>query len=254
MIPSFNAADDFLRRHGTTPARDFLFHREGLNVYLFPKAIQPRAELLGEDCFHAGRLPGEQLHFGDWERTDTGERPLVLVATSTTYLRGPEFFKMCMDALAGLSYHVVLSIGEYGDAKALGTLPTHVEIAQNSSHVQILRYASLAIGLGGIISTSEAAYHGVPTIALSCGYPENEWEQRCFEPLGTGTHLPKSEMNAENLRRAVVHVTEDAAIQRRVKALQQAVRREPGAEETVNRIEDYMETCLKRDGSPAPDY
>jgi MGT family glycosyltransferase len=241
------ATDDFLRRHGVTTARDFLFHREGLNVYLFPKPLQPNADLMGDDCFYAGRLAGEQLYFGDWQRTDNGERPLVLVANSSTYLRSPEFFKMCMDALSGQSCHVVLSIGEYGDAKALGTLPPHVEIAQNTSHVQILRYASLAIGLGGIISRAEATYYGVPTIALSCGYPENEWEQRHFERLGTAIHLPQSEMNAENLRRAIVRAFDDAELQRRVKALQHAVRREPGAEETVNRIEDYLESRLQTD-------
>jgi UDP:flavonoid glycosyltransferase YjiC (YdhE family) len=122
-----------------------------------------------------------------------------------------------------------------------------VEIAQGSSHVQILRYASLVIGLGGIISVSEAAYYGVPTIALSCGYPENEWEQRHFEHLGTIIHLPQSDMNAENLRRAIIRASEDVTIQSRVTVLQHAVRREPGAEETVNRIEDYLESCLRHD-------
>lgn len=237
---------DFLRRYGVTSESEYLFHREGLNVYFFPKAFQPNADLVGEDCFYAGRLAGEQLYFGNWQRTDVGDRPLVLIANSTTYCREAKFFNMCMDALSGLSWHVVLSIGEFMDAKVLGTLPPHVEIAQNTSHVQILRYASLLIGLGGIISVAEAAYHGVPTIALSCGYPENEWEQRHFEHLGTVVHLTQSEMNAENLRRAVIRASADITVQQRLKALQRAVRREPGAEETVNRIEDYLEGCLQR--------
>jgi MGT family glycosyltransferase len=245
ILEDCGVADDFLRRYGVTSASDFLFHREGLNVYFFPRQLQPNADLMGEDCFYGGRLAGEQLHFGNWQRTDSGDRPLVLVANSTSYLRGPEFFKMCMEAMSGLSWHVVFSIGDYMDAKALGPLPPHVEIAQGNSHVQILRYASLVIGLGGIISVSEAAYHGVPTIALSCGYPENEWEQRHFEHLGTIIHLPQSEMNAENLRRAIIRASEDVTIQTRVKSLQHAVRREPGAEETANRIEDYLESCLR---------
>lgn len=236
---------EFLRSHGVPYTGSGLFHREGLNIYLFPKAIQPKADLLDESCFHAGRLAGEQHYFGNWRRTDSGKRPLVLIANSTTYLQRGEFFKMCMDALSGLSWHAILSIGEHGDAKTLGTLPPHVEVVQNTSHVQILRYATLVIGLGGIISIAEAAYHGVPTIALSCGYPENEWEQRQFQPLGTVIHLPKSEMNAENLRGAVVRASTDTALQQRVKALQHTVRREPGAEETVNRIEEYLESRLQ---------
>jgi MGT family glycosyltransferase len=242
VLTACDKADNFLRRHGVASADEFLFHREGLNLYLFPKALQPNSQHFGSDCFYAGRLAGEQLYFGDWRRTDRGDLPLVLIATSTTYLRGPDFFKMCADALSGLPWHAVLSIGDYGDAAALGPLPLNMEIVQNNSHVQILRHASLSIGLGGILSVSEAVYHGVPTIALSCGIPENEWEQREFEHLGIRIHVPKNEMNAEKLRRAVIRASDDIALQNRVNEVQHAVRREPGAEETANMLEEYLES------------
>src|SRR6185437_7191588 len=56
-------ADRFLTHHGVNSA-DFLFHRERLNIYFVPKAIQPEGDVFGDSCFYAGRCAGEQPYYG----------------------------------------------------------------------------------------------------------------------------------------------------------------------------------------------
>jgi MGT family glycosyltransferase len=233
-------ADRYLEHHGISNS-DFLFHREGLNIYLFPKALQPNGNTLDDRCFFAGRCAGEQPYYGNWRPPISDGRPIALIATSTTYVQGPAFFRMCVEAFAALKWRVIVSIGENGDPKDFGTLPPNVEIVQHVAHVRILPYVSLFICLAGIITSAEAMYHGIPLIATTLGIPENEWEAENLVDLGLAIHIRKDEMSVERIRRSVVQITSDTAIQERVKKMQRLVLQEPGAEETSNRIEDYLD-------------
>jgi MGT family glycosyltransferase len=222
------------------PASEFLFHREDLNIYLFPKAIQPNSHLFDERCFFAGRCAGEQPYYGSWRRTYGGDRPIALVATSTTYIRGPEFFRMCIQALSGLQWHVLLSIGDGGDPERLGPLPPHFEVVQRTAHVKILPYATLFVCLGGIVTTAEALYHGLPLLVTSHGYPELEWQGENLTKLGIGIHLRSANTSVASIREAALQLTSDASIRNSVERMRHAVRREPGSEDAANRIEDYL--------------
>src|ERR687892_455383 len=85
---------------------DIVFHRETLNIYFFPKELQLKGTVSEADCFYAGRCAGEQPYYGDWQKTSSDDRPICLVSTSTTYIQGPKFFKMCVEALRNLGWHV----------------------------------------------------------------------------------------------------------------------------------------------------
>lgn len=242
IIEKADFAGQFLQRYGIV-SNDFLFHREKLNIYLFPKIIQPDGDVFGESCFYAGRCAAEQLYYGDWRKSASGDRPIILVSTSTTWVQGTDFFKMCIEALSGLKCHVLLSIGDSGNAAALKPLPDHFEIVQHNSHVKILPYVDAFICVSGIITASEATYHGVPLIVTSRGVLENEWEGDNFERLGIAIHIREAAMNVETLKLAAIRALEDPVMRDRVKEVQRIVQREPGAEETVNRIEAYLEAC-----------
>jgi MGT family glycosyltransferase len=231
--------DSFMARSGI-PNYDFLFHREDLNIYLFPKILQPCADTIDESCFYAGRCAGEQPYYGSWQRGYDDGSPIVFVAASTLYTQGPEYFRMCVDALTGREWHVILSIGDAGNPASLGRLPSNVEIVQRVSHVKILPYVSMFICLGGIITTAESMYHGVPLIVTSHGFSELEYQADNIVDLGIGIHLPKGDLTVENLRRASDQVFADDSMRKRMEDVRRVVRRQPGAEDTVNRIEDYL--------------
>jgi MGT family glycosyltransferase len=234
--------DSFLEQHGIVDG-NFVFFRERLNVYFFPRTLQPQSQALRGDCFFAGRCAGEQPYYGEWQWSDSGDRPLAVVGTSTTYVQGPDYFRLCIAALSDLKWHVVLSVGSSCDPESLMPLPDHFEIVQNISHIRILRHASLYICLGGIITTSEAMYHGLPLIVTTHGAGELEWQGDNIEELGIGVHLRAKDMNPQNLRKTAIRVSSDRKLLDRVKEVQRIVQREPGAEETATRISEYLENC-----------
>jgi MGT family glycosyltransferase len=244
VLKESGRADQFLHRYGIENS-DFVFRREGLNLFLVPRALEPCERAIDDSCLHAGRIAGEQLGFGSWT-PPMEDRPIILVAPSRSYPQTQLYYQACIDAFAGLGWHVVLSIDDADQAAALGSLSSGFEIVQRTSHVKILPHAALIVGMGGTAATGEAAYHGVPWLVTSCGINELEFAADNLMRLGNGMHIRGAHINVNTLRDTARRILGDPAIGQRTRALQWAVRREPGAEECANRIEDYYQQCLAK--------
>ena len=147
---------------------------------------------------------------------------------------------MCISALAGLPYHVVLSIDDSEDVAALDPLPDNFEVVQKTSHTKILPHADLVVGMAGTTTSSEALYHGVPLIMTSCGALELEWVAGNLMRLGIGLHIRNADTSAGQIRNAVAQVLGSSLIRSNVRKLQWSIRRQPGAEEAANQIEEYF--------------
>lgn len=239
ILEASGRADEFLESHGVPS--DFIFHREKLNIFPFPRDFEPCESAIDDTCWHAGRCAGEQSGIGEWRNRHRHRGPVVLIAPSISYLQGMDYFRTCIAAVSRLECHVVLCVSDDFDVPALGPLPANLEIVQRTSYTKILPHVSLVVCMGGMGTTSEAAYYGVPIVATSVGKPELEMLADNQIKLGIGVHLRGADLDAETLRQACVHALESPVIARNVRELQRRVRRQAGAEETVNRIEDYLE-------------
>jgi len=229
----------FLESYGVDPI-DSALQGQSPTLYWYPKIYQLQGDSLGYTCVYAGRCAAERPYRGTWQRTSAGDRPIVLVSTSTAYVQGPEYFNMCIQALLGLPWHVVLAIGSNNDPESLRPLPTNVEIVQNVPQLKILPYVSVLICLGGPITTWEAMYHGIPLIMITPGHSDPEAYADHAVELGIGIHLRKPDATVENIKRALERVQSSVAIRNQVKRMQYAVRRSWGAEESANFVEEYL--------------
>ncbi|WP_161965941.1 nucleotide disphospho-sugar-binding domain-containing protein [Steroidobacter cummioxidans] len=232
-------ADDFLRDCGV-PSSGYLFNRERLNIYLFPTDLDPVGRAADESCVYAGRCAGEQPYLGDWRPPARDGLPTVLIITSTTYILGSDYFRVCIEALSGMPFNVVLFPGDDSKLAELQPLPKNFQHVKGTSAVKALASATLLICTGGATTVSEAMYHGVPLVMTS---KDIELEELCerWARLGLGIHLKQEEVNAESLRKAVTEVTTSQQILRRVRLMQRTVQHEPGGEEVANRVEEFME-------------
>jgi MGT family glycosyltransferase len=147
---------------------------------------------------------------------------------------------MCIEALSGLRWHVVLAIGDNNDPASFRPLPPHFEVIQHIPQIQVLPYTDLLICLGGMATSVEAMYHGIPLLMMTHGHAEPELYADNMVRLGLGKHLKRAETNTENVRNSVLQLSTDGALLHRVKDMQHVVQRDPGGEETVNRMEEYL--------------
>jgi len=218
------------------------FHKEPLNIHYFPREFQPHQEHFGSHYFFAGRCAGEQARIGGVKLKSPEGRPSAFVSTSTTFPQGLDYMKMCIQSLREAGWHVIVLARRSGDAESISQFDPEVEIVRDVPHTEILPHSDLIVCQGGIVAQAEAMYHGVPVIITSHGNVEFEMQATVMERLGIAVHIRKEETSADAIKRAAERVLTDSKFKSRVREMQQIVQSAPGAEETANRIQQYIES------------
>lgn len=235
------ALDDFLSEHGIH-APGSLWHTEALNIYFLPQAFQYNAEELDEQrsCFVGASI---NRPFSPSWTNRSGGKPIVLVSgfsgtAGSPMDGGSGFFKVFIDALRDSPYHCILSIGSNIPESALGPLPSNFEVNRHASHLEILPHVALSVCHGGMGSTLEALYHGVPVLAIPMN-PRTEEVAFRLRELGLGTSVSRRALTPDQALACVNEMTHDAELCDRVKHTQQVFRRSGGARLGAEKIEAY---------------
>lgn len=231
--------DEFLKQHGVH-RRDAIFIAREPTVYSYVKDLQLPQRADHGLSLYAGRCAAERPYLGTWKSARADDKRAILITASTTHMQGPQYYAMCMEALAGLGWHAVLAVGASFDAESLQPLPADCEVVRNTPLSVLMPHVELLIGLGGMAITMEALYHGLPQLMLTHGVQEAEWYAQNVQSHGLGIHLSQEQTSAASIRGCVVQMSEDSAMRARVKRMQDKVRRSAGGEEAVNWIEEYL--------------
>jgi len=239
---NLNCYIDALFREQGVALLDAIFRKELLNIYLYAKDFQICNDSGAESAFYAPRCVAERPCMHTWRPTYAPNVPAVLVSASTTLVQNPDYYLMCAEVLSNLGWHVILAIGDNNNPAQFSQLPPNCEVSKNVPQVEIMPYVQLLVCLGGMTTTMEAMYHGVPLVMLTHGFNEGELYAGNVARLGLGIHLRSSPVTADNLRYAVLDIMTNREILRQVREMQLLIRRAPGAEEVVNRIEEFLES------------
>jgi MGT family glycosyltransferase len=232
--------DSFLSTYGITSQGNY-WHVENLNIHFIPKEFQHHSDCFDERFCFVGALLNRRFHPMWTDRSNT--RPVILISGMSmwndTKIDYSGYFCMLIDALSGLPYHCILSIG---DDKFSPELPPNFELNRRASHLEILPYAALLICHGGMTSTLEAIYHGVPVLMIPASEACDEVAYRA-EELGLGVRLANDVLSVENVRKTVSEMLQDISLLNRVTHMRDVFRGSGGADLAANRIEDYLVNC-----------
>lgn len=225
-------------------ADGYVFSRGKLNIYFYTKVFQPDDVLCDASCYYAGRCAPERPYSGHRTPKTHDDRTTALVSTSTFFTQGEDYFGMCIEALSGLQWHVMLLLGENHDPTVFNRSADNVEVIQHRPQISLLPFADLMIGAGGPSTVMEATYCGVPLLMMSHGNCEVEAYADNAVRLGLGRHLRKSETSADAIAECALEMSRDHDLPMRVKQMQRVIREDPGGEEVANRICEYVESVM----------
>jgi MGT family glycosyltransferase len=241
----FATISAFLAGTGTDLTADRLLSTEdGIPVIAYhPRAFQVEGDYFGSHVHFVGPcLPGDTRQFNDGSAWNPGDdRPVTLVSLGTVFNRRPEFFGMCIAALAGQGRPVVLSLGG-GDPKGLGPLPPDVQAHSYLPLLQILPYADVFVSSASLRSAMEALSHAVRIVAVP-QMPEQRATADRIAQLGLGLRLEQAELSAEVLRHAVTALSADTRVADRLGLMQREMRRAGGARAAADVIEAERRGC-----------
>lgn len=229
--------DSFMSTYGFEE-RDHLLHYEKLNILLIPRDFQYDSETFDTRFQFVGPTHNRKPREGGgvWNNDAANGKPLVLVSEFTSSTNG-DFLRLCIDALADSKYHVVVS--KAPKTPEVSSLPSNFEINRNVFNCKILPFASAMLCEGGMTTTLEALYHGVPVVALPTNTFNSEVAYRLDE-LGLGMHVRRQGLTPTKLREAVDGVFSSGPMLRRVKRMQSDLAATPGPTGAADAIEEYL--------------
>lgn len=206
-----------------------------LGIVFMPREFHYDGETFDERFVFAGPCLGDRSFQGSWQPA-AGGRPVLLISLGTAATGWPEFFSMAVEAFRDSEFDVVMSIGDHIDPAELGTLPANFEVKRHVPQLDVLSHAQVFVTHGGMNSTMESLYHGVPMVVI----PQMS-EQRAnglrVEELGLGRRLAKDDVTAQSLREAVVKVAGDASVTDRVRTMSDAMRSVDGPALAADAVE-----------------
>lgn len=225
-------------RYGVAPLeiRDLLSYAAALNIVFVAPDFQPSADAFGDRFLFVGPSIPPHQPSGEFplDQLDA-DRPLLYISLGTIFNNQPEFFKTCFEAFGDSSYQVVISAGTQIDPNELGTPPTNVVVASYVPQLEILSRANCFITHGGMNSTMEALYYGVPMVAIP-QMVEQAMTARRIAELGLGLLLDPATVTAVTLRTSVADVFADDGLRARVGAMQMRTRAAGGYQRAADAL------------------
>jgi MGT family glycosyltransferase len=185
---------------------------EPLTIVYTSKRFQPDGESFDESYKFVGPSIAPRSHSQfDFSHVDTDN--LIYISLGTVFNQAVEFYKLCFEAFANTKYTVILSVGRQTQIAELGDIPANFIVRNYVPQLEVLQHAKLFITHGGMNSTSEGLYYGVPLIVLPQSADQPIVARRVAE-IGAGIHLNQEGLTAGELREAAERVLKDASIRK----------------------------------------
>ncbi|MEH7251335.1 macrolide family glycosyltransferase [Neobacillus niacini] len=163
-----------------------------------------------------------------------GKRP-IYISLGTVFNQAIDFYKLCFKAFGNTDHTVVMSIGEKAKISDLGEIPKNFIVKNYVPQTEVLKYTKLFITHGGMNSTHEGLYYGVPLIVIpqSADQPVIAGQ---VANLGAGIQLQMESLMANQLRKAADHVLNQASIHKAVAKMKESLQKSGGYQQAVDEI------------------
>ncbi len=232
---------DLHERYGLSPVelKDLFATEEELNIVALPREFQPDADTFDERHVFVGPCIAPRSNGSIFTLDQLTDRPLLYISLGTVFNTDTKFYAACFEVFADSDWQVVMSIGTNIDPSSIGQkTPNNFVVSPHLPQLEILQNADMFITHGGMNSTMEAIYYGVPMVVVP-QQPEQAMTAARVAELGLGISLEPEQVSASTMRHAVNAVCGDASYRRRVAEMQKAARDAGGYLRAANAIQQF---------------
>jgi len=245
-LQGFRATERRLRRAFGLPRTSFmdtLTNRQPVILCHTPRELQPHDHVFDDRYHFIGSVHTRPTQGRSAFPLEQLREPLIYIGFGTICDPGPAFFRNCLTALGGLDCQVVMILSASTRRADLGEIPPHVivwSLAEDgmAPQLEILPRASLFVMNGGMGGAREAAWHGVPMLAVGTTFETYSISER-IEEQGAGIHLLPS-VSPGTLRAAALEAITDRSYASNSARIGEACRKAGGAVRGADLILDHV--------------
>ncbi|MBB2481783.1 glycosyltransferase [Bacillus sp. APMAM] len=236
--------DEFQRLTGVVKEKFGVEIRSPYEVYCNPapltivyttKEFQPNGEAFDQTYQFVGPSISSRLTQENFDLTAIEGKSTIYISLGTVMNQAIDFYKLCLDAFGSTDHTVVMSIGEKTQLIELGDIPENFIVKNYVPQTEVLKYSKLFITHGGMNSTHEGLYYGVPLIVipLSADQPIIAGQ---VASIGAGIALQMNSLSANQLREAADYVLNQSSFHEAVTNIRESFQKSGGYQKAVDEI------------------
>lgn len=215
------------------------FISESVSSVVFTvKQFQRKLHTVSDSHTFVGPALSERPFQGEWYRAI--DRPLLFVSMGSCFSGSTDFINACAEAFELPDWDVVMAVGDRVTvAEARRALPRNISLLSHVPQLRVLAQAQAFISHGGMGSTMEAMYYGVPLVVIP-QMSEQRINAAQVQNLNLGRWLAAENATPEEMRRVFFDVINDEGLKVRVGEMRRAVQAAGGARAAADVVEKAL--------------
>ncbi|PGZ87771.1 macrolide family glycosyltransferase [Bacillus sp. AFS029533] len=211
-----------------------------LTIVYTTKEFQPDGDVFNHTYKFVGPSIGSRIQQDPFDLSTFKRKSPIYISLGTVFNRSIDFYKLCFEAFGNSEHAVIMSIGKHTNLGDLGIIPSNFIVKQFVPQTEVLKYTKLFITHGGMNSTSEGLYFGVPLIVI----PQNADQPIIAEQvakIGAGLQLQSQNLTQIQLREAAEKVLKNnSSYNKAIDSIKKSFREAGGYHQAVKEIFQFI--------------
>ncbi|WP_305926273.1 macrolide family glycosyltransferase [Bacillus mycoides] len=217
------------------PPYEVFCNPASLTIVYTIKEFQPFGDTFNETFKFVGPSISTQVKNEGFDYTSIEEKSLIYISLGTVFNEALDFYKLCMKAFKNSKHTIVMSIGNKTEISDLGNIPKNFIVKNYVPQTELLKYTKLFITHGGMNSTHEGIYNGVPLVVIPQS-ADQPLIAKQVESLGAGVKLQMQGLTADQLSESVEIVLNNPSCKEAALNLKESLRKSGGYKQAVDEI------------------
>lgn len=206
-----------------------------ITIVYTSKLYQPHAEKFDESFIFVGPSIAPRQGVEAFPLEDITSDKLIFISMGTVFNQQPELYVTCFEAFRESQATVILSVGKQTDIRLFNNVPPNFIVRNYVPQLEILQLADLFITHGGMNSSSEGLYFGIPLLVIPVMGDQPIVAKR-IEELGAGLQLNRLKLDAVTLRNTAEQVLSNPSFKERSLEIGKSLKEAGGYKKAVEAI------------------